>query len=118
MAKIKLHHWDYDKKERVEDGEISTNKIAQCVSEEGLVELFDDLLNFGGRGYGVGVSVGQSLQTHHRTLQRSAVAFALGLIVGISDQKYTDPRNAQAIETAKHIAKLVGEGDLPLGPYL
>jgi hypothetical protein len=118
MAEIQLHHWDYDKNKRVEDGTVSTHQIAKCIDPETLVELLDDFLNYAGRGYGTGITVGKGLRTHHRTLQRSAVAFALGLIVGISDQKFTDPRNAQAIETAKYIGKLVGEGKLPLGPYL
>ena len=118
MAKIKLHHWDYDKKETVEDGEVSTSQIARCIGKDELVELFDDLLNYGGRGYSVGKQVGEDFRTHHRTIQRSAVAFAFGLIVGISKQEHTDARNAQAIETAKYIAKLFDEGSLPLGPYL
>ena len=118
MAKIKLHHWDYDKNETINDGEISTSQIARCINQDDLVELVDDLLNYGGRGYNVGLNTGTALRTHHRTLQRSAVSFCLGILVGISDQKYTDERNGIAIETAKHIAKLVDEGTLPLGPYL
>lgn len=118
MAEIQLHHWDYDKNERVEDEVVSTSQIARCIQEKELVELFDDILNYGGRGYTVGGSVGENFRRKHRTIQRSAIAFCLGFIVGISEQEYTDPRNKTAIETAKHIAQLFDEGSLPLGPYL
>jgi len=51
-------------------------------------------------------------------LQRLAVCFALGMIVGLSEQEYTDPRNATAIETAKKLAEMFRDGEFPLGFYL
>lgn len=44
--------------------------------------------------------------------------YALGLIIGLSEQQYSDARNETAIETAKKLARMVEEGDLPLGSYV
>jgi hypothetical protein len=115
---IKLHHYDYDTREMVEDGEVSTYQIAKCIKPEQMAELLDDLLNVGGRGYIEGLQVGKDLRTTHRTLQRSAIGFALGIILGISDQEHSDARNATALETAKKIADLAEKGELPLGLYI
>jgi hypothetical protein len=115
---IQLHHWDYDKEERIEDGTVSTAQIAQCVTEEGLVELFDDLLNYGGRGYKVGLVVGKAFHHKHPTIQRSAIAFCLGFILRMADTPWADGRNQTAVETAKKIQALADNGELPLGPYL
>ena len=40
------------------------------------------------------------------------------MIVGLSEQEYTDPRNETAIKTAKKLAQMFRDGDLPLGSYL
>jgi hypothetical protein len=58
------------------------------------------------------------LRFTHRTLQRLAVCFAFGIITGLSEQEYTDPRNETAIQTAKKIAQMLEKGDLPLGLYV
>jgi len=46
------------------------------------------------------------------------ICFALGLIAGLAEQEHTDPRNATAIQTAKRIAAMLQNGDLPFGPYV
>ena len=58
------------------------------------------------------------LRTTHRTLQRLAICFALGLVAGLSDQSYSDPRNEMAIQAAKKIQQMLEDGELALGPYL
>jgi len=44
--------------------------------------------------------------------------YALGLIIRLSEQQYSDARNETAIETAKKLAQMMEEGDLPLGLYI
>ena len=116
--KIKLHSWDWDKKERVDEGEVSVNQIARCMSHPNFVELFDSFLNYGGKEFREGKAVGEDLRTHHRTLQRSAICFAIGVLVGISQQEFSDARNKTALETAKKIYEMFDNGELPLGPYV
>lgn len=115
---IKLHHWDYDKNERVEDEIVDVSQIARCATHENFVYLMDCFLNYGGKQYREGLEVGKDMRFTHRTLQRSIVAFALGILVGISEQEHTDPRNEDAIKTAKKIAQMIADNQLPVGPYL
>jgi len=54
----------------------------------------------------------------HRSLQRLVICFVFWLIVGLSEQEFTDPRNETAIQTAKNVARMVADGELPVGPYI
>ena len=85
---------------------------------ENLAALLDEFLNLGGKGFREGKEIGLQLRFTHRTLQRLAVCFAFGLIAGLSDQEYTDPRNETAIQTARKVAQMLEKGDLPLGLYI
>lgn len=116
---IKLKVYDDESNRYVESGEeISTYQLVRALTLENFTKLFDDFLNLGGKQYAEGKEVGERLRFTHRTLQRSAVCFALGLIAGISQQEHTDPRNEQAIETAQKIKEMLDAGDFPLGAYL
>jgi hypothetical protein len=66
----------------------------------------------------ISLTWGARASSTHRTLQRLVVCFAFGLIAGLSEQNYTDPRNETAIQTAKKIAQMLEEGELPLGLYI
>ena len=44
--------------------------------------------------------------------------YALGLIIGLSEQESSDARNETAIKTAKIVAQMMEEGVLPLGLYI
>ena len=59
-----------------------------------------------------------NLRSTHRTLQRLAICFSLGLIIGLSEQQYSDARNETAIETAKKLAEMFKKGELPTGLYI
>jgi hypothetical protein len=99
--------------------EMSAYEIARQISTiEMFAKVFDDYLNLGGKQLSAGLVVGAELRKTHRTLQRQAIAFCLGVIMSLSAQEYTDPRNAQAIETAKKIKVLYDNGELDLGPYI
>jgi hypothetical protein len=104
---------------KFENCEHSTYEIARGINTPlHFARIFDNFLNSGGKQYSSGVEVGKELRTTHRTLQRLAVCFALGIIAGLSEQEYTDARNETAIKTAKKIKEMVDNGELPLGAYL
>ena len=116
---ISLKEWNPETHMSEPNGEaVSIHKLARSMSPENFAKLFDDYLNLGGKQFNEGRLIGLHLRRAHRTLQRLAVCFALGMIVGLSEQEYTDPRNAQAIETAKKLAQMFREGELPTGFYL
>ena len=102
-----------------ENGEtLSTHTLARSMTSENFTALFDDFLNLGGKDFREGKEIGLQLRSTHRTLQRLAICFATGIIVGLSEQEYTDPRNETAIETAQKVAQMMEAGELPLGPYI
>ena len=97
---------------------ISTYVLAGSLTPANFTELFDQYLNLGAKGFREGQQIGLNLRCTHRTLQRLAICFALGLVIGLSEQQYTDARNETAIEMAKKLAQMVEEGDMPLGLYI
>jgi hypothetical protein len=97
---------------------IDVYTLAKSLTIENLAALLDDFLNLGGKGFREGKEIGLQLRFTHRTLQRLAVCFAFGLIAGLSEQDYTDPRNETAIQTAKKVAQMLEKGDLPFGLYI
>ena len=115
---VKLYDYDYDTHERTYTDEISVSQLAKCMTPDNFVYFLDNYLNYGGKQYEEGHRVGQDMRFTHRTLQRSVVAMALGIIVGISEQEYTDARNADAIAMAKKIAEMYKNGELSVGCYI
>lgn len=97
---------------------ISTYQVSKSLTIENFAALLEEFLNRGGKGWREGKQVGPQLRFTHRSLQRLAVCFCLGIICGLAEQQYTDPRNETAIETAKKIVQLIAEGELQFGPYL
>ena len=116
---IEFKAWNPDTHQTEPTGEaVSIYQLARSMTPENFAALLEDYLNLGGKQYQEGRVVGLYLRHTHRTLQRLAVCFALGVVAGLSEQDHTDPRNESAIATAKRIAQMVREGDLPLGMYL
>ena len=97
---------------------VSVYKLARSMTPENFARLLDNFLNVGGKGFNEGKLVGLHLRHTHRTLQRLAICFALGLIAGLSEQDYTDARNETAIQTAKKVAEMLKAGELPTGFYI
>ena len=100
------------------DETLSTHTLARSMTAENFTTLLDDYLNLGGKDYREGKEIGLQLRFTHRTLQRLAICFCFGVIAGLSEQEYTDPRNKTAIQTAKKVARMMEAGEFPLGPYL
>ena len=119
VNKIHIKDWNLESHMTEPTGEVvSIYAIARSITPENFAKLFDNYLNLGGKGFNEGKLIGLHLRHTHRTLQRLAICFALGLIVGISEQEYTDARNQTAVETAQKIAQLIKDGELPTGMYL
>jgi hypothetical protein len=118
-ATVKITAYNSETSRNEETGEtISVYSLAKSLTLENFASMLDDFLNLGGKGYPEGKDVGLQLRFTHRTLQRLAVCFAFGLIAGLSEQEYTDPRNETAILTAKKLVQLMEAGELPLGLYI
>ena len=100
------------------DETISIYALARSMTPENFTKLFDQYINLGSKGFSEGKQVGLNLRTTHRTLQRLAICFAIGLVIGLSEQQYSDARNETAIETAKKLAELFKKGELPTGLYI
>ena len=98
--------------------EISVNGLARAITPEQFAHLIEDVCNVMGDSFVKGRAVGELLTHSHRTLQRSAILYFLGAIVAMSEQKWTDARNETAIATAKKIAQMVRDGELPFGPFV
>lgn len=122
MAEVQDQITLYQYRHEEEDGEqtqtASIARIARSLDAGQLAKLLDDWLNYSGMQFDAGYAVGHQLRRSHRTIQRSAVALALGILSGISEQEFTDERNATAIATAKKVKELVENGQLPLGMHL
>lgn len=116
---IQLYGWNSEsEKYELTEQRVSIYSIAKSMTFENFCRLFDDYLNLGAKGFPEGKRVGLQMRMTHRSLQRLVVCFTLGIIIGISDQKFSDERNETAIQTAKKIAEMLEKGDLPLGLYL
>ena len=100
------------------DKTISIYALARSMTPENFTKLYDQYLNLGSKGFSEGKQIGLNLRSTHRTLQRLAICFVFGLIVGLSEQQYSDARNETAIETAKKLARMVENGELPFGSYI
>jgi len=117
--KIHIKDWNPESCMTEPTGEVvSIYAIARSMTPENFARLLDNYLNLGGKDFGDGKLIGLQLRHTHRTLQRLAVCFALGLIVGLSEQEYTDARNEEAITTAKMLAQMFNAGELPTGFFL
>ena len=116
---IKIREYNPETSRNEETREtISVYTLAKSLTPETFASLLDDFLNLGGKGYREGKEIGLQLRFTHRTLQRLVICFAFGLIAGLSEQEYTDPRNETAILTAKKVVQMVEAGELPFGCYI
>lgn len=116
---IKIRAYKSETSHTEETGEIiDVYILAKSMTIENFAAMLDDFLNLGGKGYREGREVGLQLRFTHRTLQRLVICFAFGMISGLSEQEYTDPRNETAIQTAKKVVHLMESGELPVGLYI
>jgi hypothetical protein len=112
---INLSHYDYDKKETVSDGEISTYAVAKGMTTENMTEVLSDWMNSFSKDYGTGVEIGKQLEGKHRTLQSSVGRLCVGILVGLGKQKFTDPRNEAIVKLGQDIERMLEDGTLNKG---
>jgi hypothetical protein len=117
-SKIVLKERDFENNCDVVTGEVSPYTLARCLSHDDFASVLDNWLNCGGKEYRDGLQIGHKLRETHRTLQRLAICFALGIIAGLSEQEYTDPRNETAIKTAQEIKRMIDNGEFKTGFYI
>jgi hypothetical protein len=116
---IKIRAYNPETSRTEETGQtIDVYTLAKSMTVENFTSMLDDFLNLGGKGYREGKEVGLQLRFTHRTLQRLVICFAFGMISGLAEQVYSDPRNETAIQTAKKVVQLMESGELPLGLYI
>jgi hypothetical protein len=116
---ISIRSWNSSTSSIEETGEkISIYTLARSMTMDNFTRLFDEFLNLGGKQYAEGKVVGSRLRFTHRSLQRLAICFAFGIIVGLAEQEHTDPRNETAIETARKVKRMIDQGELPFGFYI
>jgi len=116
---IQLKEWNMETRKTELTGEaVGIHRLANSMTAENFTRLFEKFLNLGGKQFQEGRLIGLRLRRTHRTLQRLAICFALGMISGLSEQDRVDARNETAIETAKRLAQMVKDGELPVGFYL
>ena len=116
---ITLKDWNSDCSRIEETGEtISVYQVAKSMTIENFAALLDEYLNQGGKGLNEGKEIGLQMRFTHRTLQRLAICFAIGIITGLSEQEYKDARNETAIQTAQKVAEMLEAGEFPLGLYI
>jgi len=117
--KIYIKDWNPESRMTEPTGEVvSIYAIARSITPLNFAKLLDNYLNLGGKDFRDGKVIGLHLRHSHRTLQRLAVCFALGLIVGLSEQEHVDARNEEAIKSAKKLAQMLKAGTLPTGFFI
>lgn len=118
-TEVQLIKWNSTTgKSELSDESISTFTIARSMTLINFTKLLDEFLNLGGKGFPEGKKVGLDLRFTHRTMQRLVICFAFGIISGLAEQEHTDPRNETAIQTAKKVAGMIKDNELPFGMYI
>lgn len=99
---------------------ISLGRIAKILNRDNLPVLLGDMANNMGNldNITAGKQVGEKLRYQHRTLQACIVNLLLGILVGMSEQEYTDARNEVAIKTCKRIAEMLESGELGVNAFI
>ena len=68
--------------------------------------------------FGKGVSMGMYLRREHRTLQGCIINFLLGVICGLAEQKWTDPRNEHGVASCQKIRDMLTDEEIHLQPFI
>jgi hypothetical protein len=89
--------------------------VARCVNTRNVASFLSTYLNSFSVDFKTGKTIGELFRNEHRTLQGSLYRFVLGILVGLSDQNYTDARNEVAVENSKKIKRMVDDGEIEVG---
>ena len=97
---------------------VSIYSISKAFKADHVAVLLDNWLNSFEYGFERGQYIGRCWRNTHRTLQRTAVRFALGILCGIAEQEYSDPRNADALAMAQKVKAMYDAGELDTGRFI
>jgi hypothetical protein len=123
-----MSKWAVNVKAKVEEGaevdeyggvpsEVGLMDLSRALDIESMAALIDNYNNSFENPLERGQKTGRELQKAHRTLQRNAVMWALGIVAGLgeTDITWTDARNRDAIFTAIKIREMMEAGALNCG---
>lgn len=113
--KIKVKIYNKKGKETPNPVEISVHSVAKAFSDEQFAEMLGNYMNCFCNEYRKGQDIGKLLQNQHRTLQGSIARLFLGVLVGIGDTEYFDPRNEKAVALGKQLKEMIEKGELNYG---
>jgi len=99
----------------VGEEELSVRDVAKALTNEQFAEMLGDYMNCFCNEYNKGQEIGQLLQRQHRTLQGSVCRLLLGMLVGIGDTEYSDPRNEKAVAVGKQLKAMIESNELNFG---
>lgn len=68
--------------------------------------------------FGNGVKMGMYLRREHKTLQGCIINFLFGIICGLANQEYTDPRNEEGVKSCKKIRDFLENDEIHLQPFI
>ncbi len=115
MKDITIYKYDPETDGDKAEATFSPTALAKAMDLEDFAEVLQEFLNWGMKEYADGYAVGHRCRRAHRTIQRSIITFALGIIAGMAEQEHWDERNATAITTAKKLREMIADGQLPVG---
>ena len=115
MSEITLYQYPQEEADNEQATTVTIARLARSLDNGTMADLIGEYVNVGMKDFADGYAAGHKARKEHRTIQRSIVCFALGILCGISEQESTDERNATAIATAKKVKDLVEAGQLPTG---
>ena len=95
--------------------EVSIHAVAKAFTTEQFAEMLGDYMNCFCNEYNRGQEIGKHLQYQHRTLQGSVCRLLLGMLVGMGDTEYFDPRNEKAVAVGKQLKAMIENGELNFG---
>ena len=113
---VDVTHFNYDtNKAEVVIPHLSLWLVAKSMSVKQFASMLSDWINSYSVDYNAGEEIGKLFRFQHRTLQGTLYRLVLGILVGLSQQEYTDPRNEVAVRNSKKIAQMLDDGTVERG---
>ena len=113
---MELKTYNYDTKEVEITGEVSERDLRITLYEpEDFAKFLTTYLNYFRAGSRLGTEIAKNLLNEHRTLQATTIRFAMGILLGMAQQEYTDARNEMPVEMCRKIKQMVDDGELRMG---
>ena len=116
IHKMTIKTYNYDTKTvEVKQEDVSVYEVAKNMTPAQFHYFVECYINSYSVDYNAGKELGEHFEGVHRTLQGTLYRFCMGILVGLSKQDYTDPRNEVAVKNCKKIAQMLEDGTLKMG---